>query len=371
MAWEAQQGRMGGSGGYSLKDATDEMTGNMNVETVFGSNTGIERAWNTNGMSWETKNELDRRIRGAFTDQHGRSKILDMAGLPQVHPSRAIGSFEGQTNPVTSFSPVMPPATRGSYAAMSDGRVLIPRQIGGMEVGVPEFLMPLDDTTARAATMATLLHQKLGFQKAMGWIKPHVAGPDAPIDQSDFFLVDVGRNLSKGETEAIAKLMYPYGQASPIASGQGVSFLNFSDLPGPEFRSKVLAAADEVLGSEDFDLIHAPTQRFYNDHDWKGGYDATKIDQSIAKLGPEFRARARDIQQEIAPRYGEQIRLFGEEHGLTVPDELKRTIEGWAVGNGRTSVSVGQTFPPQLATPPSRMDMLLGGGRYSKPYGIK
>ena len=372
MAWEAQQGRMGGSGGYSLKDATDEMTGNMNVETVFGSNTGIERAWNTNGMSWETKNELDRRIRGAFTDQHGRSKILDMAGLPQVHPSRAIGSFEGQTNPVTSFSPVMPPATRGSYAAMSDGRVLIPRQIGGMEVGVPEFLMPLDDTTARAATMATLLHQKLGFQKAMGWIKPHVAGPDAPIDQSDFFLVDVGRTLSKGETEAIAKLMYPYGQASPIASGQGVSFLNFSDLPGPEFRSKVVAAADEVLGSETYGFIHAPTQRFYNDHDWKGGYDATKMDEAIAKLGPEFSARARDIQQEIAPRYGESIRLFGEEHGLTVPDELKRTIEGWTVGNGRrTSVSVGQTFPPQLATPPSRMDMPLGGGRYSKPYGIK
>lgn len=379
MGWGGRQKELGVDGKANYKTGLDKMTAQMNVETVLGSNTGLERELSTATMSPADRQSFDSLVRGAFTDDLGRSKILEMAGLPQMNPRGGSGYFEGQINPATVFHPVVPPAERGNTAlskAADDGKYWSkgdvieyrPRIWTDLTVPGADVAMPLDDTAARALTMATLLHQKLGFQKAMGWIRPYPeTSGQFPFEKSDYLQVILGRPLNAEETRAFAE-----AGLEPIARSKGAGFLVFpSDDAAAHGKmmaaqlERLRAASDRILGANDYEIAWSPTQRFYNDHDWAGGYDATKIDQAITALGPEYERRARDIQQAIAPEIGARYQDWASQRGITLSDDFKRTIDAWAREPSGSGPASGLWSPS-----PSRRVGLVGQLKPSERAGL-
>lgn len=354
--WKTQQGRMGGTGSYNLRDAINEMTGMMNVETTLGSNTGLEKVLRTADMPWDERVAFDKVVMGALTDENGRSKILQAAGLPQMDPKLGIGAYENQFNPVTTFQPVLPAAGPGRTAVV-DGWELRPRGIAAEglgwdgpgsrtmhEMSIPNVNLahPLDDTTARAATFSALMHQKLGLQKGMGWIRPYVVDESHPIKGSDWFQIDLGRQLTKDEAQAFAN-----AGVAPIVRGNSIGWLDFSGKQN-SFLGKLTNAADDIIGSGRYDLVHAPTQRWYFENDWKDAHDATQIDKAIEGLGPEWKQRGLDVQRALAPEVG---RAFGEVaagQGRRLPDSFLRTIEEWSGGTARGAGRSREQVPQAL-----------------------
>lgn len=338
--WLAQQQRMGGSGNYNLRDAINEMTGLMNVETTLGSNTKLERAFRTAEMPYDERIAFDTHMSQAWTDEAGRSEILKMAGLPQMNPTAGVGAFEGQFNPVRSFYPVTPGALPGKTGAREAG-LYTPRVIANMEIPSSQLIMPLDDTAARALTMATLTQQKMGFQKGLGWIKPFVDNA-VPLEKSDYLQVNIGRPLTMDESMA-----FDQAGLGPIARGQGAAFLVFDGNTKGAYDN-LTRVADQILGDGKYDVAFGPSQRFYNEHDWTGDADATEIDKAVAALGPEFGRRARDIQQAIAPKLFKQVEEWGKANGASGADfeDTLRTIERWAGGAGQR-YGLAQQAPSQ------------------------
>ena len=352
--WLTQQSRLGGEGRISYKNAVDEMTGLMNVETTLGSNTGIEKVFRTAEMPSEQRLAFDKHMnQRVFMTPEGGSEILRMLGMPQQPARGGMGAYEGQYNPVTTYQPVMPGAGPAGKGVDDAGWQLVPREIKAEGLGwdgpgsvtmhqmvIPNvnFAMPLDDTTARGVTLAALLHQKFGFQKGQGWIRPYVPEAGHPTEASDWFQIDLGRPLTEDEARAFDAM-----GVSPIARGNAFGWLNLGGKPN-QFMSKLINAADEVIGNGRYDLVHAPTQRNYFENDWKEGYDATQIDKAIEGLGPEWKQPNIDVHRALAPRLGAALEDWGKGNDIKIPDDFKRVIEAWeGSGRGRAAGLVRQT----------------------------
>ena len=255
----------------------------------------------------------------AFLDDDGYDIIARQLGMLQMGASVGIGSWEGRNDPVTQ------------------NEIIVPRQYRVKEDGVMSEDAK-DLVHAYAAAKGILLKQDaIGYHRP--FFKDNTKKTQNGIDY------DIGRPFTKDEVQRISTLLSSAG-IEPIATANGVRFINFDDGAGnffsglpnfvsgannPDFQSTVISAIEtlQLEDGQDTGVI----KRFVSDNglienNWtenKNGEDY--LNNNRLRGRPDLQRRVRDIVAELQPRVRQVEEDFSAKYGWSPNAELNTAYD--------------------------------------------
>ena len=255
----------------------------------------------------------------AFLDDDGYDIIARQLGMLQMGASVGIGSWEGRNDPVTQ------------------NEIVVPRQYRVKEDGVMSEDAK-DLIHAYAAAKGILLKQD-----AIGYHRPFFKNNTKKSQNGIDY--DIGRPFTKGEVQRISTLLAPAG-IEPIATANGVRFINFDDGAGnffsglpnfvtgknnPDFQSTVISAIEKLeldAGQETGAIKRFVSDNGLIENNWtenKNGEDYLNNDRLRGR--PDLQRRVRDIVAELQPRVRQVEEDFSEKYGWSPNAELNTAYD--------------------------------------------
>lgn len=251
---------------------------------------------------YEQQTEYHVAISKAFLDDNGNDIIAQRLGIISPGDFEAPGFFEGVVSPGTQTEVALPRKYKGAAS-------------GEIEPAAIELI------EAYAAVRGILLKQK-----GVGWHRPFY---NATKKNSNAVEVDIGRSFTEAETKQLGDIVAKlagHDEFSPIASGEGVRFVNFDyvGLDNLKFQSMIRQA----LESMDFeDGVSVNAEHFhayagYAQNDWEVNKNGEGYMEGGWSRKPDLQRKVRDIVTEIQGRIDDIDYDFSDRYGWTRNDEL-------------------------------------------------
>jgi hypothetical protein len=298
---------------YDFADAVAEMRGEIALETAPGMREGYLPGYHYATPAQQFEYHVAQIAK--YYNGNGENIVLKALDIPGPPAYNAIGSFEGQNNPVTKF---------GVYAPMAQqttGGKPIPENTGKLEPAAHKLISGV------SAFMGLLEHQDAG-----GWVRPFY---DTSLGKSNGVQLNYGKILSAREMTALETALNAVmgsDQYAAVAYDNGVWILNISEysnagkIDSAVFKKYIVTAGKKTPGVVE-------VRHFSSDGDYataesdKGGLHAIYRQRMREAGRPDvfkrleilLRAKGAKIAADFARRYGWDEQPTGRELPGGVP----------------------------------------------------